>query len=150
MAKLHLQLVTPQKQVLNQELDSVSCPTTLGQITVLPGHTALVAPLTSGELIARDGNTENNIHVAGGFVEVKDNNQVIILADAAEHITELDEAQAEQARKQAEQLLKQTTISDEEYALAAASLERNLSRLRFIRKHNPTRSSIPSQGILKE
>jgi len=151
MAKLHLQLVTPQKVVLNEELDSVSCPTLTGQITVLPGHIPLVATLTPGELIARTGQEEHNIHVDGGFVEVKPGNQVIILADAAEHVAELDEEQTRQAAQRAEQLLKQSTASDEEYALAAAALERNLSRLRLIRKHAHRRSRpITSEGVLHE
>src|ERR1041385_5108546 len=103
MSKLHLQLVTPQKVVLNEELDSVSCPTQQGQITVLPGHIPLVATLKPGGLIARNGQGEHNIHVDGGFVEVKPGNQVVILADAAEHIAELDEAKIRQAAQKAQE-----------------------------------------------
>ncbi len=151
MAKLHLQLVTPQRVVLNEELDSVSCPTTQGQITVLPGHIALVATLIPGELIARNGQGEHNIHVDGGFVEVKPGNQIIILADAAEHVAELDEAQIKEAAQKAEELLKQSNASDEEYALAAASLEKNLSRLRIIRRHaHRSQRPVTSEGILHE
>lgn len=151
MAKLHLQLVTPQRVVLNEELDSVSCPTIQGQITVLPGHVPLVATLMPGELIAHNGQGTHNIHVAGGFVEVKPDNAVVILADAAEHVAELDEQQAELAKQKAEALLQQSNISDEEYALAAASLERNLSRLRIIRKHAHRISRpVTSEGVLHE
>jgi F-type H+-transporting ATPase subunit epsilon len=151
MAKLHLQLVTPQRVVLNEELDSLSCPTSQGQITILPGHIPLVATLASGEFIARTGSEQHDIHVAGGFVEVKPGNQVIILADEAEHISELDEKVAEQAKQKAEALLRRSNISDEEYATAAASLERNLSRLRIIRKHaHRTQRPVTSEGVLKE
>jgi F-type H+-transporting ATPase subunit epsilon len=151
MAQLHLQLVTPQREVLKQDLDSLSCPTTLGQITILPGHIPLVATLTSGELVARNGAEEANIHVAGGFVEVRPDNQIVILADAAEHFYEIDEQRAEEAKKRAEELLRQSNISDEEYVTAAAMLERNLSRLNVVRKHARRRSRpITSQGIMEE
>lgn len=152
MAKLHLQLVTPQREVLNEdELDSVSCPTEQGQITVLPGHAPLVATLASGELIARSGTTAHDIHVAGGFVEVKDGNKVVILADEAEHIDELDEKKTEEAKAKAQALLRRSNISDEEYAMAAASLERNLSRLKIIRKHaHRSARPVTSEGVLKE
>jgi F-type H+-transporting ATPase subunit epsilon len=151
MAKLHLQLVTPQRVVLNEELDSVSCPTVQGQITVLPGHIPLVATLKPGELVARNGQGEHNIHVDGGFVEIKSGNQVVILADAAEHIAELDETKIQQAAQRAKELLQQSNASDEEYALAAASLEKNLSRLRILRKHaHRTQRPVTSEGILHE
>ncbi len=151
MPKLHLQLVTPQRVVLNEELDSLSCPTTQGQITILPGHIPLVATLASGEFIARNGSEQHDIHVAGGFVEVKPGDQIVILADEAEHISELDEKVAEEAKQKAEALLRQSNISDEEYATAAVSLERNLSRLRIIRKHaHRTQRPVTSEGILKE
>jgi len=52
MFKIHFQLVTPERTVLNQELDSLSCLTILGQITILPNHIPLVATLTVGELVA--------------------------------------------------------------------------------------------------
>lgn len=151
MTKLHLQLVTPQRLVLEEDLDSLSCPTTEGEITILPGHTPLVATLASGEFVAKNDTKEHNIHVAGGFVEVKPGNRVIILADEAEHIAELDEQKVEQARSRAQELLKQSNISDEEYALAAAALERSLSRLRLIRKHaHRSQRPVTSEGVLKE
>jgi F-type H+-transporting ATPase subunit epsilon len=151
MAKLHLQLVTPQRVVLNEELDSLSCPTTQGEITILPGHIPLVATLASGEFVARSGQNEHNIHVAGGFVEVKGGNKVVILADEAEHITELDEQKTQEAQTRAQELLKQSNLSDEEYAMAAASLDRSLSRLRIIRKHaHRTQRPITSEGTFNE
>ncbi len=152
MAKLHLQLVTPQRVLLNEaDLDSLSCPTSQGEITILPGHAPLVATLASGELSVRHGAEERPVHVAGGFVEVKPGNQVVILADEAEHVHELDEQRVEEARQKAQQLLNQSNISDEEYALAASSLERSLSRLRIIRRHaHRANRPITSEGVLHE
>jgi F-type H+-transporting ATPase subunit epsilon len=55
MTKLQLQLVTPERTVLTEEVASLICPTTEGQITILPGHVPIIATLVSGELIAKNG-----------------------------------------------------------------------------------------------
>ncbi len=126
MSKLTIQLVTPERTVLSEEVVSLSCPTTDGRITILPGHTPLIASLVSGELIARNSgnNDEHFIHVAGGFVEIKPNNEIIILADAAEHFYEINVQQAEEAKMQAEKTLQEQMLSNEEYALAASVLQK--------------------------
>ena len=87
---IHFQLVSPEKTILSEELTSLTCPTSMGQITILPGHTALVANLVPGELHAKSANSDHFVYVAGGFVEVKPGNQVVVLADDAEHSTEID------------------------------------------------------------
>jgi F-type H+-transporting ATPase subunit epsilon len=83
MSNIHFQLVTPEKTVLSKELASLSCPTTMGQITILPNHSQLVATLAPGELHAKTASEEFFIHVSGGFVEVREGNNVIVLADSA-------------------------------------------------------------------
>lgn len=149
MAKLQLHLVTPERTVLTEEVASLSCPTTEGQITVLPGHAPIVATLETGELIAKGGTEEeHNIHVAGGFVQVKNGGQeIIILADTAEHFYEIDVARAEEAKVEAEKLLREQNLSDEEYAMAAIWLQRNLSRINIARKHSNRRTRITSEGV---
>jgi F-type H+-transporting ATPase subunit epsilon len=111
MAGLAVQLVTPEREVLRETVDRLTCPTSDGQITILPGHAPLVATLVSGELVAHDEHGEHNIHVAGGFVEVRPDGGVIILADAAEHFYEIDLARAEEAKAQAEATLREETRS---------------------------------------
>jgi F-type H+-transporting ATPase subunit epsilon len=150
MQKLHFQLVTPERTVLNEELDSLSCPTTLGQITVLPGHIPLVATLMSGELVARVGSKEHFINVTGGFIEVRANNQVVALADAAEHHFEINIQKTEDAVKRAQTAMKETKLSAEEYARVAASLNQSLTRLNIARKHSHRRQPITGQGTLNE
>lgn len=151
MAKLQVQILTPERTLVNEELSSLTCPTIDGQITILPGHTALVAPLTSGELVAKGNDEEHYIHVAGGFVEIRNDNRVIILADGAEHHFEIDIARAEQAKRDAEQLLKHQTLADEEYATTAWLLQKNLNRIRIARKHSHRRTSpITGEGVLKQ
>lgn len=151
MSQLHLQLVTPKGTLFNESFESISIPTATGQITILPGHTRLVSAIQPGELIVRNKGHAQYIHVDGGFAEIKDHSEVVILADAAAHIAELNEAQILEAKSRAEQLLKQENMADEEYARAAASLELNLSKLRTVRRHaHRTRRPITSEGVMNE
>ncbi len=151
MPKMNLQLVTPERTVLAEEVVSLICPTTEGQITILPGHAPIIATLTSGELVAKNGGENHNIHVAGGFVQVQNGGQeIIILADAAEHFYEIDLERAEQAKTEAEQILREQTLSDEEYAMAAVWLQRSLSRINIARKHSHRKSRVTSKGVLHE
>ncbi len=148
---LHLQLVTPERVVLEEDLTSLSCPTRLGEITILPNHAPLVAELAPGELTARTAREEHYIHVAGGFVEVRPDSAVTVLADAAEHFYEIDAALAEQARERAKEKLAGVRLSEQEYAQVAASLERSLSRLKIVRKHAHRRKSpVTGEGVLHE
>ena len=136
MDSLHFQLVTPERTVVSQELSSLTCPTSLGQITILPGHTPLVANLVPGELHAKSEKGESFLFVAGGFVEIKDGNKVIVLADAAEHHHEIDIQKAEEAKERAEKITREEKQSSAEYARAAATLEQSLARINIARKHS--------------
>jgi F0F1-type ATP synthase epsilon subunit len=89
--------------------------------------------------------------VAGGFIQVQNGGkEIVILADAAEHFYEIDIARAEEAKVQAEKTLQEQTLSDEEYALAAAVLQKSLSRINIARKHSHRRTRITSEGVLRE
>jgi F-type H+-transporting ATPase subunit epsilon len=151
MAKINFHLVTPERTVLNKELLSLSCPTELGQITILPDHVPLVANLVPGELVAKSEKGEEYIHVAGGFIQINPKSQVIVLADAAEHHYEIDIKGAEEAVARAKQALKETRVSSEEYAKVAASLERSMSKLHVARRHTHRRGApLTSEGVFKE
>jgi len=139
MAKLSFQLVTPERTVLNEELDSLTCPTTLGQITILPGHIPLVATLVEGELVAKNGKNENYIRVEGGFIEVRPNSKVVALADAAEHHYEIDIQKAEEAVARAKHEMEKKKMSAEDYAVISTILNKNQGRLKVARKHSHQR-----------
>lgn len=132
---INFQLITPEKTVLEKELASLSCSTKMGQITILPHHIPLVAELTPGEIHAKSGTEDFYMFVAGGFVEVKTGNKVVILADAAEHHYEIDEKRAQEAKEKAQKELAEKKSGSPEYAAVAASLERSLTRLNLARKH---------------
>jgi F-type H+-transporting ATPase subunit epsilon len=139
MPKLSFQLVTPERTVLDQELDSLTCPTTMGQITILPGHIPLVATLVEGELVAKNGKNESFIHVDGGFIEVRPNSNVVALADSAEHHYEIDIQKAEEAVARAKHEMEKKKMSAEDYAVISSILNKNQGRLKVARKHSHQR-----------
>jgi len=115
----------------------------MGEITVLPNHIPLIASLQPGELTARMGDRAEHIAVSGGFVEIRPGNEVIVLADTAEHSDEIDTVRAEEAKRKAEEEMKAaSTRSSEEYAQLAAVIQKNLARLKVARR----RTSMPHLG----
>ena len=90
--KIQLKVVTPERLVLEETVDEVIVPTTEGEIAILPDHIPLIAGLKSGDVVGVSLGEQIPMAVTGGFVEVnKINNMtsVVILADFAEHVSEL-------------------------------------------------------------
>lgn len=129
-------IVTPERTVHEAEVDSLSLTTTSGEITVLPGHIPLVSMLTPGFVMVRVGEHEEYLAISTGFIEVREGNEVVILADSAEHERELDEVAIEKARKDAENIMKELEEGgdDEAFAHAAAALEREMAKQRVVSK----------------
>src|SRR5579862_9822674 len=128
MAKLQVELVTPEGRVFSEEADFVLAPGVEGDLGVLPQHIALLTPLRTGVVTIRNDEAEHVLAVSGGFLEVLPD-RVVILADAAERAEDIDEARAEEARKRAQQLLEEK-VEGADAAAAAAALERATMRLR--------------------
>lgn len=137
MPKINFKIVTPERIVYEANIDQVSLPTAMGEITVLPNHLPLVSMLAAGELLVKIGKEEIPLAVAGGFVEIGQN-KIVVLADSADRVEEIDEKRAEEARKRAEELLKTKKMDTEEYATLAAHIERELAKLKVARKHRRT------------
>lgn len=131
---IHFKIATPERVVYEAEVEKVSIPTELGQITILPGHIPLVANLAPGELQIYTAQEVHPYVVTGGFFEVRPGNQVVVLADAAEHVEEIDVARAEAAREAARKLMAGVRSDDVRFADATAALERSLARLRVATK----------------
>lgn len=132
--KLKFKIATPERVLYESEVDQVSCMTELGQITVLPNHIPLVANLKPGELKVTTGEDRQFFSVAGGFVEVRSGNEIVILADAAENAEEIDLERAEAARERARQIMSEKVMDAEEFAAVEAALEKSLSRIRIARR----------------
>ena len=125
MAKLQVELVTAEGRVLSQEADFVLAPGLAGDLGILPRHIPLLTPLRTGQVMVRNDADEEHLFVAGGFLEVLPD-KVVILADVAERADDIDEQRAEEARRQAQELLAQEPSN----ADAALQLEHSLFRLR--------------------
>lgn len=150
MASLQLIITTPERVVYQETVESVTLPTVEGEITILPNHVPVVSVLKAGELVIRKGSDVRPYAIGGGFIEV-DGKKLTVLADTAEHLEEIDEQKAEEARQRAEQLKLEKHEDAEEYARIAGKLERDLNRLRVVRKYRHRgHSGIPYEGVRKE
>ncbi len=137
--QLKLKIVTPERLILKEMVDQVSLPTTLGEITVLPEHIPLVTGLSSGDVVAFVNNEHVPMAVVGGFVEIKLNEkgetEVAVLADFAEHVSELHEEKIEQAKARAEELRKLMENKEHvDFEHFEAELERSLNRIKIADK----------------
>lgn len=142
--KMSFEITTPERVVFKDEVDQITLPTEMGEITILPNHLPLVATLKPGEARLKKNGEDIILAVAGGYIEVLPKNRVIVLADNAERAEEIDVERAETARKRALEIMKEKNIQDVEYASLAGRLERELARLRVARKHRTRHSgSIP-------
>jgi F-type H+-transporting ATPase subunit epsilon len=95
--------VTSERIVFSEtDVEMVSAPGSEGMLGILPNHAPLVTTLSAGELRIRKGGVEQSMVVFGGFMEVLPD-KVIVLADVAEKIEEIDVQRAEEARKRAEE-----------------------------------------------
>lgn len=126
--QLHLSLVTPEKQVVNEEVDQVNVPGSEGDLGILYDHAPIITNLRPGPLSFEKGGVATQLIVSGGFLEVTDN-RVIILAETAEFIHEVDRDRAEKAKTEAEAALLKTGLSEEEFQEAQDDLFRALARL---------------------
>ncbi|HTI41879.1 MAG TPA: F0F1 ATP synthase subunit epsilon [Vicinamibacterales bacterium] len=104
--KLTLEIVTPDRSLIREEVDEVVVPGTEGELGILPGHTPLLTTLKIGELWYRRGQEKHYLAIAFGFVEVLPD-RVTVLADVGERAQEIDVQRAERAKQRAEQRLAQ-------------------------------------------
>ena len=103
---IDLQIVTPEKMVVDLKADSVTVPTAKGEIGILPNHAPLISTLRAGILHYKSGNSSDEMVISGGFVEVS-GNKVSILADVAEAKDAIDVDSAKAEKEDAEKLQKE-------------------------------------------
>lgn len=133
---IKFKIATPEKVIYENDILQVSIPTTTGEITVLPHHSPLVSILQAGELKVKDDKGEQVIAVSSGFLEVRANNEVIILADNAERADLIDIDRAEAARQRAEEQMKAAKAGEDiDYAKLQAVIEREMNRVRVGKKY---------------
>jgi F-type H+-transporting ATPase subunit epsilon len=125
---LNLEIVTPEKRVLSETVDSVTIPTTNGEVGILQNHSPLISSLKAGVLSYTKGGAVERMVIAGGFVEVSQN-KVSILADTAETAGDINFESARTDRDAAERELNAFKGSIEESAAQRERLERAQARL---------------------
>jgi F-type H+-transporting ATPase subunit epsilon len=122
-----LHIVSPERALVNEQVDEVEIPGTEGYFGVLSGHTPLLASLGVGELWYRQGQERHYLAIAFGFAEIQPD-RVTILAQSSERADEIDAARAEAAKKRADQRFAKPTI-DMDFERARIALLKSLVRL---------------------
>ncbi len=125
---LRLEIVTPDKLVLNENVDYVGAPGYNGEFGVLPNHIAFLSALQIGNLYYKKGGKAHYVFLSGGFADVS-NNKITILAESAEKAEEIDLERARKAKERAEARLAQQKEKID-YARAQAALSRAMARLK--------------------
>ncbi len=126
--KLKLEMVTPYKRVLSEEVDEVTAPGTVGELGLLPGHTPLLTNLKIGELSYRQGGQNYHVAVNWGYLEVEDDT-VTVLVETAEPADQIDLERAKAALGRAEAALKKLAPEDKDFLVMQAALERAMIRI---------------------
>jgi F-type H+-transporting ATPase subunit epsilon len=134
MAGLTLRIITPDRVVLDEVVDSVRVPASDGSMGIFPKHAGAVTTLDAGELRYAAAGGELSIFVSGGFAEVR-GDTVRVLTSAGEAPTEIDEERAKAAEKRARERLDMSRGSARLDALdtarARASLQRAMARIKM-------------------
>lgn len=126
---LHLEIVTPERQVFSDTVESVQVPGSEGELGVLPHHAPLVSTLGVGELRFRKDGTEESFAIVGGFLQVRPD-RVVVLAETADLASEIDLEKAQEARREAERALESGFHEAADLASARAQLQQALLRIR--------------------
>jgi F-type H+-transporting ATPase subunit epsilon len=133
MAKLKLEIVTPEGRAYQDDVDMVVLPGSEGELGIYPAHVPLMTQLAPGEVrIFKDGK-QTELVVGSGFAEITQT-QVSVLTDSAIEDESIDENVTEEAIRRAEAALKDKSLASEELAEAEAALARSLAQLRFKRR----------------
>ncbi|CAI8028190.1 ATP synthase epsilon chain [Geodia barretti] len=133
---MQLQIITAEREVFSGEVDALVAPGVAGQLGILPNHAPLMTVLEPGELLVRTGGDDSYLALSGGYLEVL-GNQVIVLADAAEDVDEIDEARAQEALARAQERIS-SRETDIELEQAVASLRRAQVRVTVARRRRST------------
>jgi len=143
LAKLKFEIVTAERVVYSEDVDVVIAPGSEGELGILPSHAPLITSLQPGVLTVRNDGQEVDIFVNGGFLEIMQD-KVTILADVAERADEIDMARAEEAKRRAEENLRQPS-SEMDIAAAEAALRRSMMRIKAAERRRKKPGSGRSQ-----
>jgi F-type H+-transporting ATPase subunit epsilon len=129
MGQVHLEVVTPEKILINQDVDAVTLPGSLGEFGVLAGHVPFLSGIVPGELRFTAGGKTERFAVASGFAEVSEN-KLSVLVDAAERAQDVDLERARKALERARERIARRGEEGLDFARAEAALRRAIARIK--------------------
>lgn len=135
---IHLDVVSAEESIFSGEAEFVAAPAKMGEVGIYPRHTPMITPIKAGALRIKlpDQNEEQLIFVSGGLLEVQPG-VITVLADTAIRGADLDQAKAEEARRAAEEAMKNHD-SAVDYARAQAELSEAVAQLQAIERLRKT------------
>jgi F-type H+-transporting ATPase subunit epsilon len=131
--KIELEVVTPQRLVLHEDVESLELPGRDGYLGILPGHAPLLTELGIGVLTYHANGQTHLLTVMDGYSEVLPD-RVIVLAEASERATEIDVHRSEAALKRAQERVAKTGSADIDWRRAQSALERAVARIQVASK----------------
>jgi len=133
--QLHVIIATPLRTVYDNEVDQITVTTAEGEITILPDHIPLIVPLKVGQAMVKTDDKEVYHSIDGGILEMRHDNQVIILSDRSENATEIDLERAEGALKRAEKCMEECENNEEtDYTKLERDIAKELNRVKLAQK----------------
>ena len=134
VATVHIDVVSAEESIFSGEAEFIVAPAQMGEVGIYPRHAPMITSIKPGALRIKlaDKNEEQLIYISGGILEVQPG-VVTVLADTAIRGHDLDEAQANAAKKAAEEAMKNRS-SDVDYAKAQAELAEAIAQIQAIQK----------------
>jgi F-type H+-transporting ATPase subunit epsilon len=129
-----LTIITPEKVIIEKDVDEVVAPGWLGEFGVLPGHARFITLLNIGELKYKTGGEEEHLAVNWGFAEINQT-RMTVLVETAEFDYDIDFKRALAAKQRAEEEIKKVSMIDAQYEAIEAALKRALLRLEIYQKY---------------
>jgi F-type H+-transporting ATPase subunit epsilon len=131
---LKLEIVTPEAMTYSEDVEMVTLPGVEGEMGVYPQHVPLLTQIVPGEVIVRKDGRNQSLAVGDGFVEITAD-RVAIMTDMAIRAENIDEKQAEEAKRRAEARLSEK-LDDEQAAIVNAALKHSVAQLLVKKKHH--------------
>jgi F-type H+-transporting ATPase subunit epsilon len=125
---LYLEIITPERVLVREEVEAVEAQGALGEFGILPGHTRFLTTLVIGEARYTKGGSTRHLATSGGFAEVTDN-RVTLLLDTAEFCEDIDVERAKKAEQRATNALRELDVDAPEYEEYSLALGRALARI---------------------
>lgn len=138
MKTFQLKIITPERILFDEMVNKVSLPTVDGEITVLSNHIPIISLLKAGEITIVKDEKVIPLVISGGFTEVTAK-RLLVMADTAEHIEELDEERALEAQKRAKEQLNEKQLDAKDYAYLVAKIDKEFARVRISQKYRKLR-----------